>query len=303
MSSEASEHALARQRKIYRVTLTGSVVNLLLVVFKFFAGIVGRSSAMIADAVHSLSDLISDVIVLLFVRISGKPQDTDHDYGHGKYETLASVLVGLLLGLAGLGLGVDAVKRTVDFFGGASLPAPNGWALSAAVLSIVLKEVLFRYTEQSGRRLDSQALIANAWHHRSDAFTSIATLVGVGGAMLLGEKGSVLDPLAAAVVSVFILIAAYRLVKPGIDELLEKSLSPAEKEAIATIIAGTPGVQQFHRLRTRRIGSQRAIEVHIKMPGDCSLRQAHSIASDVEKRLKKHFGESTHVAVHMEPTD
>lgn len=303
MSSEASEHALARQRKIYRVTLTGSVVNLLLVVFKFFAGIAGRSSAMIADAVHSLSDLISDVIVLLFVRISGKPQDTDHDYGHGKYETLASVLVGLLLGLAGLGLGVDAVKRTVYFFGGASLPAPNGWALSAAVLSIVLKEVLFRYTEQSGRRLDSQALIANAWHHRSDAFTSIATLIGIGGAMLLGEKGSVLDPLAAAVVSVFILIAAYRLVKPGIDELLEKSLSPAEKEDIATIIAETPGVRHFHRLRTRRIGSQRAIEVHIKMPGEYSLRQAHSIASDVEMRLKKHFGESTHVAVHMEPTD
>lgn len=257
---------------------------------------------MIADAVHSLSDLISDAIVLAFVRISGKPEDTDHDYGHGKYETLASVLVGVLLGLAGIALCVDAVNRAAAFLRGVALPAPNGWALSAAIVSIALKEVLFRYTAVCGRRLDSPALTANAWHHRSDAFTSVATLVGIGGAMLLGEKGRVLDPLAALVVSGFILYAAYGLIRSGIDELLEKSLSAEEKSRIAAIVMSTPGVVKFHRLRTRRIGSHRAVELHIKMPGEYTLRRAHEIASEVERRLKREFGDNTHVAIHMEPS-
>lgn len=213
----SSDTDTSRLQQIYRVTIIGSVANLLLVLFKFFAGIAGRSSAMLADAVHSLSDLISDVIVLLFVRISGKPEDADHDYGHGKYETLASVLVGLLLGIAGALIGIDAVLRTVAWWRGDVLATPNGWALSAAVISIVVKEILFRYTVRQGRRLESPALIANAWHHRSDAFTSIATLVGIGGAMLLGDKGRVLDPIAAFIVSGFIIHAAYTLTRPGID--------------------------------------------------------------------------------------
>lgn len=290
-----------REKTIYKVTLLGSAANVLLTVFKFVAGILGHSSAMIADAVHSLSDLLSDIVVLVFVKLAGKPKDADHNYGHGKYETLASVIVGLMLAAVGIGLLIEGVRSTIAFFQGEELGAPNWWALSAALISIVIKEGLYRYTVWHGRKVESGALIANAWHHRSDAFTSIATLVGIGGAMLLGAKWRVLDPLAAAVVSLFIVKAAWDLIKPAIDELLEKSLPEEEQQQIAAIIASTPGVTNFHRLRTRRIGSQRAIEVHIKMPGDITLAQAHDIASDVERRLRDSLGEGTHIGIHMEP--
>ena len=292
-----------REKEIYRVTLAGSVVNLLLLAFKFVAGFVGHSSAMIADAVHSLSDFITDVIVIVFVRIAGKPVDEDHEYGHGKYETLASVIVGIMLAVVGVGLAVNGVEKTIAFFKGEPLESPGMIALVAALLSIFAKEVLYQYTVIRGRKLNSPALVANAWHHRSDAMTSIATLVGTGGAMLLGQRWNVLDPLAAVVVSVFILKAAFSLMKPGVDELLEKSLPDKDKNEIAAIMTATPGVVAFHRLRTRRIGSKVAIDAHVKMDGSLSLRQAHDIASEIERSLKQRFGPDTYIGIHMEPAD
>lgn len=293
-----------REHKIYQVTLAGSIVNFLLVVFKFFAGIVGRSSAMIADAVHSLSDFVSDIVVLLFVRISGKPQDADHDYGHGKYETLAAVIIGLMLGVVGFGIMYNGVSAVYGVYAcGELLAPPNYWALSAAALSIMLKEAMYWYTVVWGQRLDSAALRANAWHHRSDAFTSVATLIGIGGAMVLGERWRILDPLAAVVVSVFIIVAAYRLMKPGIDELLEKSLGDVEKRQITEILTQTPGVVRIHRLCTRRIGTRAAIEVHLKMDANLRLKDAHDIASEAERRLRAEFGPQTHISIHMEPVD
>lgn len=292
-----------REKEIYRVTLAGSVVNLLLLAFKFVAGFVGHSSAMIADAVHSLSDFITDVIVIVFVRIAGKPVDEDHEYGHGKYETLASVIVGIMLAVVGVGLAVNGVEKTIAFFKGEPLESPGVIALVAALLSIFAKEVLYQYTVIRGRKLNSPALVANAWHHRSDAMTSIATLIGIGGAMLLGQRWNVLDPLAAVVVSVFILKAAFSLMKPGVDELLEKSLPDKDKNEIAAIMTATPGVVAFHRLRTRRIGSKVAIDAHVKMDGSLSLRQAHDIASEIERSLKQRFGPDTYIGIHMEPAD
>ncbi|MDE5659615.1 MAG: cation diffusion facilitator family transporter [Muribaculaceae bacterium] len=293
---------MSRTREIYRITLVGSVVNALLTAFKFFAGIVGHSSAMIADAVHSLSDFITDVVVILFVRIAGKPQDENHDYGHGKYETLAAVIVGIMLGCAGAYMLADGVVTIVKILADGLVPdAPNYWALSAAALSILLKEALYHYTIAGSRRLDSQALRANAWHHRSDAFTSIATLAGIAGAMLPGVHWRILDPIAATVVSLFIIKAAAGLIKPNLDELLESSLPAAEKERIADIITSTPGVVRIHRLRTRRIGNAAAIEVHIKLPADMPLATAHDIATEVERRLKSELGPATHTAIHMEP--
>lgn len=292
-----------REKEIYRVTLAGSVVNLLLLAFKFVAGFVGHSSAMIADAVHSLSDFITDVIVIVFVRIAGKPVDEDHEYGHGKYETLASVIVGIMLAVVGVGLAVNGVEKTIAFFKGEPLESPGMIALVAALLSIFAKEVLYQYTVIRGRKLNSPALVANAWHHRSDAMTSIATLIGIGGAMLLGQRWNVLDPLAAVVVSVFILKAAFSLMKPGVDELLEKSLPDKDKNEIAAIMTATPGVVAFHRLRTRRIGSKVAIDAHVKMGGSLSLRQAHDIASEIERSLKQRFGPDTYIGIHMEPAD
>lgn len=290
-----------REKAIYKVTFVGSAVNLFLVVFKFVAGVLGHSSAMIADAVHSLSDFISDMIIVVFVKISGKPEDSDHAYGHGKYETLAAVIVGMILFVVGIGILVDGVSAILDVLKGKSLESPGWLALVAAVVSIVLKEWLFRYTIHYADKYDSSALTANAWHHRSDSYTSIATLVGVGGAMLLGQKWNFLDPLAAIVVSFFIVRASYSLMKPGFDELMEKSLPAPMQENIARTILDTPGVKALHHLRTRRVGNHTAIDVHIKMDGNMPLWQAHDIATDVEHRVKAAYGADTFIGVHMEP--
>lgn len=281
--------------------MIGSVVNIVLLVFKFVAGIVGHSSAMIADAFHSLSDFLSDIVVIVFVRLAGKPEDADHAYGHGKYETLASVVVGILLCIVGLGLLAGGIDKIVGFFNGMPLEAPNRWALAAAALSIVMKEALYRYTVVYGKKLDSAALVANAWHHRSDALTSVAALAGIAGAMLPGDNWTILDPLAATVVSLFIIKASCSLMKPGLEELLEKALPKEECDEIEGMISSTPGVVAYHRLRTRRVGAHRAIEVHVKMSPEISLMQAHEIATEVENRIKGRFGGETHVGIHMEP--
>ncbi len=290
-----------REKKIYRITFIGSIVNFMLLAFKFVAGVLGHSSAMIADAVHSLSDFITDVIVIVFVKIAGKPVDDDHAYGHGKYETLASVIVGIILGIVGVGLAWNGIEKTIGFFKGEPIESPTYLALAAAVISIVAKESLYRYTVSAGKDLNSPALVANAWHHRSDALTSVATLIGISGALLLGPHWSVLDPLAAVVVSGFIVKAAFSLMKPGIDELLEKSLPEDQIAEIASIIGSVPGVIAFHRLRTRRIGANIAIDTHVKMDGGISLRNAHEIASEIESLLKKKYGAATYIGIHMEP--
>lgn len=290
-----------REKKIYRITFIGSIVNFMLLAFKFVAGVLGHSSAMIADAVHSLSDFITDVIVIVFVKIAGKPVDDDHAYGHGKYETLASVIVGIILGIVGVGLAWSGIEKTIGFFKGEPIESPTYLALAAAVISIVAKESLYRYTVSAGKNLNSPALVANAWHHRSDALTSVATLIGIGGALLLGPHWSVLDPLAAVVVSGFIVKAAFSLMKPGIDELLEKSLPENQIAEIASIIGSVPGVIAFHRLRTRRIGANIAIDTHVKMDGGISLRNAHEIANEIERLLKKKYGAATYIGIHMEP--
>ncbi len=290
-----------RERRIYRVTIIGSIVNLVLLVFKFIAGIAGHSSAMIADAVHSLSDFFSDIVVIVMVHLSAKPEDGDHDYGHGKYETLASLIVGLMLAAVGLGIFYSGISKTIAFFQGESIGDPTWIALLAAIISIIAKEGLYRYTIHEEKSIGSAALVANAWHHRSDALTSVAALFGIGGAMLLGPNWAVLDPIAAAVVSLFIIKAAYDLVKPNLDELLEKSLSTEQKRRITEIVLSTPGVETMHRLRTRRVGHHLAIEFHIKMDGDMTLKQAHEIASAVERRLKDTLGQDIHTGIHMEP--
>ena len=290
-----------REKSIYRVTLAGSAVNVVLLVFKFVAGFLGGSAAMIADAVHSLSDFITDVIVLLFVRLSSKPEDSDHDYGHGKYETLATSLIGLALLCVGVMIMYNGVRSIVSAVMGNPLPQPGMIALAAALVSIALKEWAYRFTAKVGRECESQAVVANAWHHRSDALSSIGTAVGIGGAILLGEKWAVLDPIAAVVVSVFIIRTAWQLTKQSAGELLEQSL-PAEMEReIETIVASEPMASEVHHLRTRRIGSHIAIEMHLRMPGDISLYESHLHATNIEQELRKRFGASTHVGLHVEP--
>ncbi|MBR4306410.1 MAG: cation transporter [Bacteroidaceae bacterium] len=290
-----------REKEIFRVTWIGSIVNLLLVVLKFVAGIAGHSAAMVADAVHSISDFVTDIIVIVFVRISGKPEDEGHDYGHGKYETLATAIIGLILFFVGIGILFNATKSVIDTVGGKPLAAPSMLALAAAALSIVLKEILFRYTIHKSKKLNSQAMVANAWHHRSDAFSSIGTFVGIGGAICLGEQWRILDPLAAIVVSVFIIKVALQLLNNCVGELLERSLPAETEERIQAIIMSFPGISSPHHLRTRRIGNHVAIEVHIRMDGSTLLVEAHALASKIEGKLKEEFGEDTHIGIHMEP--
>ena len=293
--------ALTREKEIFRITSIGSIVNFLLLIIKFLAGIIGHSAAMVADAVHSLSDFVTDIIVILFVRISGKPEDENHDYGHGKYETLATAIIGIILFFVGVGILVNGTTSVIDTLNGKPLAPPSILALIVAGVSIITKEALYQYTVTKGKHLNSQALTANAWHHRSDAFSSIGTLAGIGGAICLGEKWRVLDPIAAIVVSLFIMKVSIKLLKPCVDELLERSLPAETENKILDIILSFSEVSSPHHLRTRRIGNNIAIEVHIRMDGNISLLDAHTLASKIEQRLKEEFGEKTHIGVHMEP--
>lgn len=290
-----------RMKAINRVTWAGSLVNLVLVVFKFAAGFWGRSSAMIADAVHSLSDFATDIVVLLFVRISHKPQDKGHDYGHGKYETLATAVIGILLFAAGVGICWNGAMNVRAVWKGETLDAPSQLALWAALVSILSKEVIFRYTRKVGVRTNSAAVIANAWHHRSDALSSVGTAIGIGGAMCLGEQWRVLDPMAAIAVSLFIIKVSVSLLRPCIGELTDSSLPDETEDQIRDIAERTPGVSALHNLRTRRIGNHYAIEMHVRMDGHLTLFEAHAKASAIEKELKEKYGAETHVGIHVEP--
>lgn len=292
---------MERERQIYRITLLGSAGNVLLVIVKFIAGILGRSSAMVADAVHSLSDFLTDIIVLVFVGISARPQDSSHDYGHGKFETMATMFIGLALVGAAIGIIVSGALKLASWLQGADLGTPRALALWVALLSILIKEIMFRYTEKKGRDLSSPALKANAWHHRSDALSSVAAAIGIGGALILGGRWTVLDPLASIVVGAMLVKVAWEIMRNSMGELTDESLPDKTEEEIMGIICSFPEISEPHNLRTRRIGNRIAIEAHIRMDGNLSLLQAHELTSAIESQLKERFGSETIVTLHMEP--
>jgi len=291
----------SRVKTIKNVTLIGSAVNLLLTIGKIIAGIVGKSSAMVADGVHSLSDLVTDIIVLAFIRISGKERDKNHQYGHGKYETFATMLISFALLFVGAGIIWTGVRKIIDSLNGVAIEQPGYIALLAAVISIITKEGLFWYTKIIGVKVNSQAMKANAWHHRSDAFSSIGTALGISGAILLGEKWRVLDPIAGIIVSFFILKVAWDIAKPSINELLESSLSEETVNDIIEIIEKHSDVKGFHNMKTRRIGDSYAIEFHIKVDKELTVESSHKIATEIEKSIRTKFGNQTHIGIHIEP--
>lgn len=292
---------MTREQSIYQVTIIGGIANVALLVFKFVAGILGHSSAMIADAVHSLSDFLTDIIVLIFVRVSGKPADKGHDFGHGKYETLATTVIGIALLVVAVGIFVSGARKGAQWIRGEELSTPGMLAFWAAIASIAVKEAVFRYTIIRGRKLESQAVIANAWHHRSDALSSIGTTLGIGGAVLLGGRWAILDPLASIVVAAFIVKVSIDLMRNGISELMEASLPDDTESEILEIVKSFSDVTDPHNLKTRRIGNRIAIEIHVRMNPDVTLSTAHERATDIEHALKERFGTTTHVVVHMEP--
>ena len=296
-----SDTSEIRIRRIYRVTFVGFAVNLVLSLLKLVAGVFGRSGAMIADAVHSFSDLATDIVVIVFARISAKPRDDGHDYGHGKYETLATILISIALGIVGVGILADSIRAIRVVIDGGLLPRPGLIALVAAVLSIAAKEILYRYTVREGRAIDSPSVVANAWHHRSDALSSLGTLVGIGCAYFLGERWRIADPIAALIVAVFIFKIAFDLIRTGLGERLEKSLPEETEQEILRIVTADPAVREPHNLRTRRIGAAIAIEVHVRVDGAMTVACSHALTVAIERRLRARFGEGTMIAIHVEP--
>ena len=292
-----------REKEIYKVTLWGSAVNVVLMLFKFAAGVFGHSAAMMADAVHSVSDFATDLVVLAFVRISHKPKDKDHDYGHGKYETLATTLIGVALFAVAAGIMVEGAKKIAFWAHGGTLTQPGMLALWAALCSVLLKEIIFQYTHRKAQKLDSQAMEANAWHHRSDALSSIGTAIGIGGAIIGGERWVVLDPIASIIVGALIVKVAVDLLRKGVGELMEQSLPEEVENEILDIVRSVPDVKEPHELCTRRIGNHYAIEMHILMDGNLPLKEAHDKATEIEQKLMERYGRETHVVVHVEPLE
>ena len=294
---------MTREKEIYKVTIIGGLVNLLLLVFKFVAGFLAHSGAMIADATHSFSDFITDIVVLVFVRLGNRPKDKNHDYGHGKYETLAMTIIGVALMIVAIGIIVEGAKKIAFWAGGGTLEEPGMLAFWAAIVSILTKEAIYRYSIIKARKLDSKAVEANAWHHRSDALSSLGTAVGIGGAIFLGDRWAILDPIASVIVGGILVKVAFNILKEAVGDLMEQSLPDKIENEMLELVKGIPGVAKPHNLRTRRIGNHYAIEIHIMMDGDITLREAHDKATEVEEVLREHYGKETHVAVHVEPNE
>lgn len=284
-----------------KVIWIGFVANLILTIIKILAGIVAKSSAMIADGVHSVSDLATDIVVVGSLSVSQRPHDHNHRYGHGKVETLATAFVGGALMLVGAGLLYTGVLKIYHVYRGEILPQPGMLALYAAIGSIIIKEILFRYTIKVGKLVKSQAVIANAWHHRSDVYSSVGTLAGISGAIFLGEKWAVLDPVAAVVVSFFIFKVAISITKETLFELIETSLSPEQEKDIVRIVSGVKGVNDPHNLKTRKIGNNIAIDIHVRVLSHLNVEQAHDIACELEQALRTHYGNDTFISIHTEP--
>ena len=299
--SQSGETENPRYSQAIYVTKVAMASNVLLTGFKFFAGIVGNSSAMIADAAHSMSDFMTDIAVIAGLKVAKKPRDSTHNYGHGKIETLSAAFIGLVLVAVAFGIFWGGLQKVIAFYQGEVLPTPSKIALAAAILSIVIKEWLYRYTIIYARKLKSDALIANAWHHRSDAFSSVGTMFGIGGAILLGGKWVVLDPIAAVILSFFIFKVAFEISYKNLNELLEASLDSATYRSIEEILMSTDGVRGFHELKTRKIGNSMAADVHIEVDRELNIVDAHEISTQVEDRLKEVCGKNGYFSIHVEP--
>ena len=300
-TKRGSEEGQARGKEIRKITLIGAGVNIVLTAIKIVAGVLGRSAAMIADGVHSLSDLLSDIVVLIFTHISSKGRDRDHSFGHGKFETLATLIVSLILVVVGGKLMAGGVQKIVDILNGEAIPVPGHIALWAALASILAKEILYIATARVGKKVNSPVVIANAWHHRSDALSSIGALAGIGGAILLGEKWTILDPIASCCISIAIIVVAVKMALPSLSELLETSLPEAIEEDIKKTAAAVPGVEDIHNLQTRRNGISFIIDAHVVVDPTISVVQAHDIATAVEDALRAKYGTETQISIHIEP--
>ena len=273
----------------------GLVVNLALAAAKLSAGLLGHSQAVVADAVHSLSDIVTDIALILGVRYWSAPADERHPHGHRRFETLVTVFIGLMVAAAAVGIGWDAVTS----FGRPSHP-PSAIALAAALLSIGVKEALYRWTAKMGRKTGSSALVANAWHHRTDALSSVPVAIAVSIAMI-DHRFAVVDQIGALVVAVFVLHAAFRIIRPALEELVDAGAPKAHRKELERLALEVEGVRAAHALRTRYIGSELAVDVHVEVDADLSVADGFAIASKVKKDLLQRGRDVADVVVQIEP--
>lgn len=290
-----------REKQISRITWVGMAINAVLTVFKLIAGVVGKSSAMVADGVHSLSDFISDIVILVFLKISGKGRDKDHDFGHGKFETMATFILSIILLIVAAEILSNGIEKILNVLRGEQISRPSIIALVAAAVSIVAKEFCYWITVKVGRKVNSPAVIANAWHHRSDALSSVGSLIGIGGAIFLGNRWVILDPIMGCVISIVIFVVAIKMALPAMKELLDISLPEETENEIESIASAVPGVTNVHNLKTRQNGPSVIIEAHIMVDHNISIVEAHHISTEVEERLTEHFGRETQINIHIEP--
>ncbi|MFP4482877.1 MAG: cation diffusion facilitator family transporter [Thermovirgaceae bacterium] len=297
-SNKTGDH---RSKKALRVSWVGLVSNAALMVLKFAGGILGNSAAVTADAVNSLSDFATDIVAVAAFRMTGKPVDATHDYGHGKFETLSSLVIGVFLVAAALGIFWGGLSRIMVICRGNTIPEPGMIALAAAGITIFWKEVLYRYTQKAAKGLESDALMAKAWDHRSDALASSGTFAAITGAVFFGERARILDPIAALAVGVLILRIALPVIKRSVGELSEASLPEETERKLLAAILAVPGIISAHHLRTRRIGPSVAVDVHVIVKASLSVKEGHDIATAAEEAIRRLHGDDAFVSVHVEP--
>ncbi len=284
---------------IKRVSVVTVLGNVILTVFKLFAGVAGRSGAMVSDAVHSLSDVFTTLIAFLGVRLSQKPADKEHPYGHERFECVASLLLGLILLVTGLGIGKVGVTNILAGNYDALTP-PGVIALVAALVSIGMKEAMFWYTRYYAKLINSPAFMADAWHHRSDAFSSIGSLIGVGGAML---GWPVLDSVASVVICLFILKVAYDILKDALSKMLDTSRGEEYDNRLRDYVLAQPDVLGVGLLQSRTFGNRVYIDVVIQVDGELKLRDAHAIAERVHAAVERDFPDIKHIMIHVDPAE
>lgn len=282
-----------------KVSFVSIVTNVILSVFKLFAGIFAHSGAMVSDAIHSASDVFSTFVVIIGIKISSKESDKEHPYGHERMECVAAIVLATILAITGLGIGSSAAEKLIAGHY-ETLVVPGMLALIAAILSIVVKETMFWYTRINAKRIDSGALMADAWHHRSDALSSVGALIGIGGAQL---GFPVMDSIASLVICIFILKAAYDIFKDAVDKMVDKACDEETEEQLKSCALAQDGVLGIDLLHTRTFGNKIYVDIEISADGNMSLFEAHNIAEQVHDSIEQSFPKVKHIMVHVNPSE
>lgn len=302
MTPSATSTRETRHAQASLVTWASIVINVVLTILKLIAGLMGASAAMVADAIHSASDFATDFAVLIGMRLAQRPQDHDHPYGHGKYETLAAVIIGVSLCGVGLSISLHAIHASYLALWANQWPElPSVVTLIVGGVSILMKELLYQWTARVALHSHNDALLANAWHHRSDALSSIAAVLGIAAAVSLGGKWVLLDSFIACIIGVFLIVIAWKIIRTSIEKLLEQGMSIQENNHILELIASVPNVVEPHHLRSRRVGTVAVIEIHFRVDPEMTVAKGHAIATQIEHLLHQAYGEDAIITLHVEP--